>query len=99
MTLASDITRCHDDSCQSRERCLRWLERDTGHSHAASLREPGGYCLSFRHAGYPQAAIEVPTGIDPEHAHAYQVGYLKGITKGWLDCMEQYDIEPEPDEA
>lgn len=95
MSLPSDICRCHDDSCQSRGLCLRWVERETGNNHAASLREPGGYCLSFKHAGHPQATIEVPIGVNPDHAHAYQIGFLKGVTRGWLDCMEEHGIEEE----
>ena len=95
MTLLSDVTRCHDDSCQSRERCLRWLERKTGTSHATSLREPGGYCLHYKHPDPVEDTIDLPAGINPEHAYAYRVGYLKGLSAGWLSCMEEYDITPE----
>lgn len=37
MTLPSDICRCHDDGCHEREQCRRWLERESGTTHAASL--------------------------------------------------------------
>ena len=37
MSLLADITRCHDTGCPEREQCRRWLERDSGTVHAASL--------------------------------------------------------------
>lgn len=37
MTLMLDIWRCHDTGCPEREQCRRWLERDNGTVHAASL--------------------------------------------------------------
>ena len=42
---------------------------------------------------------EVPEGINPKHAHAYWIGYLKGISAGWLGCMEEYDIEGDPEDG
>lgn len=37
MSLPADVTRCHDGGCSERHECRRWLERDTGRSHVASL--------------------------------------------------------------
>jgi hypothetical protein len=83
MALAHDITRCHDASCQSRERCRRWIERNTGHSNMAfSLREPGGYCLSYIHPGPAESRIELPDWVAPEQAADYRRAYLQG----WIDC-------------
>ena len=83
MPLTADITRRHDATCQSRERCRRWLERETGSSHAASLREPGGYCLSYVHPGPPQSTIPVPDGIAPEQHTLYRTAYLRGWLEGY----------------
>jgi hypothetical protein len=35
--MPADICRCHDDSCDERHDCLRWLQRDSGSVHAISL--------------------------------------------------------------
>lgn len=37
MSLPADVTRCLDSGCPERHECLRWLERESGNSHAASL--------------------------------------------------------------
>ena len=89
MTLTADITRCHDASCQGRKRCLRWLERESGNSHAASHRTDGGYCLSFIHAGPPESTIPLLPGITPEQADVYRRGYLQGWLEGWNACAAQ----------
>lgn len=94
MTLTADTTRCHDETCQSRERCLRWVERDTGNSHAASLRKPGGYCLSYIHPGRAESTIKVPDYINPEHADTYRRGYLEG----WIAAANKFAVEQEEDE-
>ena len=36
MTLPTDITRCHEATCPERHDCRRWLERESGTSHARS---------------------------------------------------------------
>jgi hypothetical protein len=82
MALSLDATRCHDASCQSRERCRRWIERDDGNRHAASLREPGGYCLSYIHPGPAESLIKLPDWVAPERAADYRRAYLQG----WIDC-------------
>jgi hypothetical protein len=46
VTLPGDWTRCHDESCEHREECLRWIDRDSGWSHAKSLRVDGGPCIA-----------------------------------------------------
>lgn len=46
MTLPADWTRCHDSSCEHRHECLRWLDRSTGSSHAATHRLGDGPCLA-----------------------------------------------------
>ncbi len=46
MTLPADWTRCHDESCEQREECLRWLDRDSGWSHAKTHRVDDGPCLA-----------------------------------------------------
>ena len=46
MTLPYDWTRCHDSSCEHREECLRWLDRDSGWSHAKTHRVDGGPCVA-----------------------------------------------------
>ena len=41
MTLTDDISRCHDEECQVKNRCERWLQRDTGSAsttHCTTLR-------------------------------------------------------------
>jgi hypothetical protein len=38
--ITNDTCRCHDSGCPERERCLRWILRDTGYEqtpHAGSL--------------------------------------------------------------
>ena len=90
MTLPNDITRCHDDSCQSRERCLRWVEHESGSSHAGSLREPGGYCLSYIQSPR-QSSIPVPDGIAPEHIDLYRNAWLRGWIEGWNACAAEPD--------
>lgn len=42
--LAYDVCRCHALHCPEREQCLRWLDRDLGHVHAASLNNDDGTC-------------------------------------------------------
>jgi len=46
VTLPYDWTRCHDNSCEHREECLRWIDRDTGSSHAKTHRVDGGPCVA-----------------------------------------------------
>jgi hypothetical protein len=41
MSLPNDIARCHDEQCQVRERCERWVYRETGDPrtiHCTTLR-------------------------------------------------------------
>jgi hypothetical protein len=45
--LLNDICRCHDDQCPDRAVCLRWLTRDTGYTHVASLRNSDGTCYAL----------------------------------------------------
>lgn len=52
---ANDITRCHDDSCPSREICSRWVYRDDGGPrtpHVATMRFGGG-CEHYDFGGNP----------------------------------------------
>ena len=37
--LFNDVCRCHDATCEVRENCLRWLQRETGHVHSEGMRE------------------------------------------------------------
>lgn len=46
VTLPADWTRCHDDSCEHREDCLRWLDRESGWTHAATHRVDGSPCVA-----------------------------------------------------
>ena len=46
MTLPYDWTRCHDNSCEHREECLRWIDRDTGSIHTKTHRVDGGPCVA-----------------------------------------------------
>ena len=41
MTLPNDICRCHDSLCEQREKCLRWLCRETGRVHVGTLKQVG----------------------------------------------------------
>ena len=40
MTLPADISRCDNDECPLREKCRRWIERNTG--RVVSHFEPQG---------------------------------------------------------
>jgi hypothetical protein len=52
MALSNDKARCHDDHCPPREQCQRWLQRETGRVHVASLRFRNG-CELFDYLGLP----------------------------------------------
>ena len=44
--LAYDVCRCHALRCPERGECLRWLDRDLGYIHAASLSNDDGTCTA-----------------------------------------------------
>lgn len=44
--LPYDVCRCHALRCPERESCLRWLDRDWGEVHAASLSNDDGTCTA-----------------------------------------------------
>jgi hypothetical protein len=48
-TLPRDYTRCHDDSCEQRHECLRWLDKSGNSivSNAATLKTSDYYCPHF----------------------------------------------------
>ena len=53
-TLPRDYTRCHDDSCEQRHHCLRWLDKAVGFnvSNAATLKtsdDPCPHLISSTH--------------------------------------------------
>lgn len=48
MSLPDDISRCHDEKCQVREQCERWIWRESGGPgtrHAATMR-PAWQCFT-----------------------------------------------------
>ena len=49
--LPNDICRCHDSECAQKEKCLRWLERESfgkGTLHTIAMRlEPQKECEYF----------------------------------------------------
>jgi len=47
----------------------------------------------------PPPPWPTPAYIKPEHAHAYWIGRLEGLSQGWLECMEEYDIKGEPEDG
>jgi hypothetical protein len=47
MQIPLDYARCHDATCPQRDKCCRWLDRERGSVHIATLRIFSGVCEGF----------------------------------------------------